>query len=142
MATNSQAGRRAALAGDALTEYDHLPSVAVHAYASGRVHLTPEAVDTTDRIAAVGQWAAAFDVPVTLGDPVAATVQLGGRVQVQAQLYVNLDEQELRELVARLGVQLKRGCSVEVSAERLLAALHVDQAETVAAETAPAVAHA
>lgn len=129
MATNSEAGRRAAIAADALAEYDHLPLVGIHAHANGRVHLTPEAANTTGRIAAVGRWAEAFGVVValdaTIGAAVTAEVRLGGRVE--AGLCVDVNGQEFHELVVRLGVAWDgRYGRVEVSAEQLLAALHVE----------------
>lgn len=149
MRTNSDAGRRAAMAGDALTEYDHLPPVGIHAHASGRVHLTPDSfTSTTTRIADVARWAAAFDVPVALDTAinasVAADVLLGGRVE--AEVYAALNDQELHELGARLGIPWEElHGRVEVRAEQLLAALHVEPAETVPAgepvDVAPAVAH-
>lgn len=145
--SNIEFARRSSEASTALTEYDHLPTLGLMTITERAVYLSP-AAHGHEGIVAVAQWAAAFDAPVRLyvspNWEVTTTVKLGGRVEVQ--IYVNLARQQVHELGVRLGVTMSAAGDAGVSAEQLLAALHVEPAETVPAAVdqadAPAVAHA
>jgi len=136
--SNKEFAQRHAKLADALSEYDHLPSIGLTTITDRSVYLCP-AGSGHEGIVALARWAAAFDVPVTLSvSPnweVTTRLQLGGRVDVL--MYVSLARQQVHELGVRLGQALTAAGDVGVPAVQLLAVLHVDQAETV-----PAVANA
>lgn len=129
MDNNSEFAQRAATAADALNEYGHLPRIGLMTITERSVFVSP-AAHGHEGIVAVGQWAKAFEVPVTLkvspNWEITAALKLRGEVDVQ--MYVNLATQELHELGVRLGVVMSPA-GAKVSGEQLLSALHVEPAE-------------
>lgn len=133
MATNLELAKRIAEFADTLAHYNHLPPLGfVCVPPRGVVRAQPDmALDTPDRVAAIGQWADAFRVAVLLdltdmaaGDVrVSATVELGGR---QTLLYVVLLTSQYRAFEPGLGLgELRSGEETQVSARQLLTALTV-----------------
>jgi hypothetical protein len=144
--SNIEFAHRSAEAADALTEYDHLPTLGLMTITERAVYLMP-ADHGHDGIVALARWAAAFNAKIQLlvspNWEIVTSLELGGRVPVQ--LYVNLHRQQAHELGVRLGVALSPAGEVAVSAEQLLAALHVEPAGSIAGDlvdAVPAVTHA
>lgn len=81
-----------------------------------------------DRMRAVALWADSFDVPVTFVTESPGELRMKVRLDnVHIEVFLPLIPDEVSDLVTALDVRASLGGTVRVSAEKLLAALHVDQ---------------